>query len=331
MNLNFFDVYDKQRLFSVATEVQIYEHCLKEKLKLGDWYCSVVRPPGVVDNNPSLTFTISNNKIYWKDWGYGLQGDVIDFIKAFYREQTMTFAIKKFLSEFSNSKDMTTAIEKERAKRLVTYTTKPYEQKELSYWKQADVDLTALMLYNTALVDKVFDAETGDLLFYSSSQSPIFVAEKLGLSEKSFQLYRPFETIRGRKFRNQFQDSHILFGLHQLIDNKDFKTKACIITKSNKDMITINSAGIDSIGITSESILISNIHIKYLCEKYGMDNIYTWFDNDEAGIKLAAKYKRIYGCKPIFVPHKFADKAKDPFSFAVHYNEEFEKHLVNLH
>lgn len=319
MNLNFSEIYDKKRLLSVASEKQIYEFLLKEPLVDGEFYYSIVRPPGVVDNNPSLSFMVANNKIYWRDWGYGLQGDVIDFLKHYYREN-MTNAIKRFISEYKMPKTETeSTILVQRERRKIRYETTPFTAYDLNYWIQYGVTINTLDRMNVANVKTVFDDKTGKVLYTASEYNPAYVYEKLGFSEKSFQIYRPLLDDY-RKFRNQFVDhTNVLFNGNLFLKQK--RSSSCVITKSGKDTLVFLGHDIDAIGVTTESgINIDELTIRELKAMY--KNVYTWFDNDLQGVTASAKYKNKFSTLSLLVPLEYTN-CKDPSDLRKYHKDVF--------
>ena len=70
-----------------------------------------------------------------------------------------------------------------------------------------------------------------------------------------------------------------------------------IITKSYKDALCLRTYNIEAIGVPSETYLMTKE--EFFNFKINFDVVFTNFDYDRTGIRLANKYKRVHGCLPL--------------------------------
>lgn len=111
----------------------------------------------------------------------------------------------------------------------------------------------------------------------------------------NYQLYFP-KREKGYKFRQSIGD--IIFGYNQLPQTGHI----LIITKSMKDVKCINKMGKDigmyAVGMMSETQMIPEDVLKDLLLRF--DYVFTLFDFDRAGIRLARKYEKKYNIPFLF-------------------------------
>lgn len=102
--------------------------------------------------------------------------------------------------------------------------------------------------------------------------------------------------------------------------------KILFITKSYKDILIFNLLGYWAIAPNSENSYIPEPVMKKLKERF--ENIYTWFDNDLAGIKGALQFSERFDLRMNYNP---VDEPKDPSDYVEVYSlNDFDLLIANF-
>ena len=171
-----------------------------------------------------------------------------------------------------------------------------FESYDLIYWNQFYIGKDTLEKYNVFPISKYYINKDSDIpmVFNADKFAYVYLEKKDGVLTK--KIYQPFN--KRRKFINTHKYS-VHDGYRQLPGVGD----VLIITKSRKDVMSIyQNTPYNTIGIQGETILIKNSVIEEYKRRF--NTVVTLFDNDEAGYKLAKKYKERYNIRSIFIPEK---------------------------
>jgi hypothetical protein len=293
-----------------VSELDIFFHYLGQEVKLGRPIVSPLRQ----EKHPSFNLyqSPSNGKIYYKDFG-DERGDCFNFVmKLFgcsFPEALQTVA-QDFSIDLGVKRDVS-GIRREKKIRIpqifiIPKKEFPYARKEwttdsLDLWIKVNVTTEILLEYNTWSVDKVKikkrDSEEWFIL-KGTEQDPIYCFDYENGTKK---FYRPKVKDKKFKFMSNLCTKDI-FGLKQLKQEvaKNGKVKVLIICAGQKDCLSLyGSIGIRGIALNSESASITKeLFIELL--QYA-ENILVCYDNDETGIKNAAKIKQDIGIDNIFL------------------------------
>ena len=120
-----------------------------------------------------------------------------------------------------------------------------------------------------------------------------------------WKIYQPLESRERKWFTNA--NKHHVQGHAQLPRTGD----GLFITSSHKDIIALRKLGFFAIAPSSESTPLDEGLIEEYKERFG--HLTLFYDNDEQGIKSAAKHAELYGCKSMTVP--IMSQTKDPSDF----------------
>jgi hypothetical protein len=132
--------------------------------------------------------------------------------------------------------------------------------------------------------------------------------------KEKIKIYRPFAN-RKEKFRNNYYGG-LLEGWNQLPSQGEY----CIITKSRKDVMTLYSLGIPSVGVRSETTLISANALNLLKNRFKY--IISYMDNDTTGLEMNAKISATFNIPNMNNP---IDKPKDASDWTKENKNEYEE------
>lgn len=175
------------------------------------------------------------------------------------------------------------------------------EEEDVKYWAQYNISEEILKLFDIRKCCKVWINE--EMFAEGIPGNPIY-----RYKEKSkMKIYRPFAK-RKEKFRNNYYGG-LLEGWNQLPE----KGEVVVITKSRKDVMTLYSLGIPSVGVRSETTLISGNSFNLLKSRF--NKIISYMDNDRTGIEMNKKIEELfkipYICNPENKPKDASDWMKE--------------------
>lgn len=153
-------------------------------------------------------------------------------------------------------------------------TTRDFTKLDLEYWSNLGVEKAILEKYKLKSISSY--TWTDKKPFYTKNESVAFVFELQG----NFKLYIPNQTEIGIKKNVLPPFPTGIFGFEQLGTGK---IKNLIICAGEKDTITANSRGFNSVTFGSETSNPKDEEIKKL--QSVCDNLFVCYDNDEPGEK----------------------------------------------
>lgn len=175
-----------------------------------------------------------------------------------------------------------------------------FNKSDFDYWNSFGITEEILNFYD---VKKVHTAWINGISWYLyKNDDPCYRYKEKG----RFKLYRPLTINKKNKFRSNLYGG-ILEGYNQL----PLSGEKLIITKGMKDVMTLHSVGFNAVAVRSENTPISENAFNLLKERF--NEIYLWFDADEAGINGAAKMSNVFKIPMITHDLKFGKDPSDIF------------------
>lgn len=286
-------VNKKARILKYVSEIDIFRKYCPYDFDMGKLFCSPLRK----DNTPSfMIFYTALGGVLYKDFGNNEVGDCFTFIQNILKlhsfreildlvERDMLLDSKTVLKPLVAN----TVIRESNLRKPLQIKSRKWVNKDLDYWSQFGITLKTLNLFRVVPVKFIF---IGDKILTCDEHAYAYCEFKDNVV--SYKIYQPFN--KKYKWLNNHTKS-----VHQGYEQLPKKGNLLLITKSLKDVMSLHEVcAINSIAVQSESILIKDSVISEYLSRY--DEIYTLFDNDEAGKKLAAEYKDIYDIPSLFIP-----------------------------
>jgi len=299
-------LFAERDILERVDEYALYCHYLDKEIIIGAKYHSPIRPASLYDDDPS--FGIYERKLgqgphefLWKDQAIGKCGDIFDLVVLLYNFETRRKAMDKILHDFCIQECGVMATIPMRTERVyaecthIEVSSKPFTKTDFTYWKQFNITEQILNRYNTTAVRHFWLTE--------EQKTPSY-PKGLGYSYRiwdKYQLYFPYAYSKRQKFRSNLTNICVP-GFLQL----QRRGELCIITKSFKDVMCLDSFGYEAVSPRGESILLPQECIAWLKRQY--KHVLVLFDND-------MKHKGDeYPFPKIYVP-KLIDFDKDPSDF----------------
>lgn len=312
--LNILPQLTKSYLLQRITQEEIMEYytgiAVTEYTMLGNSFTSPIR----IDNDPTCNYYYAiNNKresrLKLRDWNGSFHGDIFDVASHFTKINIKTaqgfnlllnkiaydFNIHKYTNGIERAKLESTLNEYSRQTELKVFKVVPrsWNEYDKRYWyDRFGIDAQLLRIGKVIPVDRL-EIEGKDGYFHKQytyfSKDPAYAyygGKVNGII--IWKIYFPLREGRRRFLTN--------YAFIQGLDIFE-PCKIGIITKSLKDVLTFKTLGVQSVGIPSETYVMTKDEYFDLWSK--SDILFTNFDYDRAGILLANKYKKIHNCHPI--------------------------------
>lgn len=282
---------DRDSVLSRTTEEAIFEHYLRVPFKVGKLFCNPFRE----DRNPTCSFFISDF-VGFKDWQGWFVGDCFGLVRKLYNctyEEALVHICEDM--RLNNVPAVLTPITREPPKpKELRVKRRDWEEHDKAFWSSFGIDESTLAKFSVAAVEKVWLED--DILYTNKVNDPCYVYHFI---DYEYKLYFP---IRGKDGRSKFiTNCKRLQGFSQL----DPLRPLCIITKSMKDVMVLDTFGINAVAPSSENGLIAEEIMEHLKERYVLVFL---FDNDETGKKWGNANAEKYNVPAIYLPQ---DVAKD--------------------
>lgn len=284
----------KEQILTHKSEEDLFYMYMKIYPKKGRLYKSPLRE----DKHPTCAFYRGSKGLYFKDFALDKSYNIIDVVMELYNLSYYK-ALKKIASDIGliDQKDGAPIIYLNKHSPVIDKITetesctieveiKEFSESEIEYWKQYNIDLELLKLFNVYSIKKVF--LNGILHSSSSKNNPIFgyYFGKHKITKKDlWKLYFPNKT----KYRFLL-NNNIVQGIHQI---KDVYSDYIVITKSYKDVISMRSFGIYAIAPQSESVVLNQKLVDYLKSHF---KLLIWNgDWDRTGKSFMINNRKKYG------------------------------------
>lgn len=256
---------------------------------------SLFRSPLRNDKNPTCSFfRNSKGKLIFKDFATGQYLDCWNVVMTIYncsfrdaiRIVANDFGIVKNSSLTKNKGKIDTSIprveEKEFSK--IQVEIQEFTDLELKWWAKYGITPEILKKFNVFSCKHVF--LNGKLISKSQQHCPIFgYYGKKYHGEELWKIYYPKR--KEYRFMGNYPAKKM-----QGYDQLPKTGKICIITKAQKDVMTLYSFGIPACAPNSETVIPSDAIIEDLKKRFKY--VIALWDNDYTGITFLNKFKRKY-------------------------------------
>ena len=246
------------------------------------------------EKTPSMCIYIDKNNIYkFKDFSSGTGGDAIALVQNLFNLPNRGSASYKIIEDYNqyvlNNGHNAIKSYKQHSKFKVTdYEMRHWNTLDQKYWMGYHIGSRLLSKYNVVPLEYYIMQKTDD----NNVMSSITIKGNYiyGYFREDGTLYKIYQPkVKDSKF---IKVRDYIQGSEQLTNEKPY----LIITSSLKDLMAYNKLKIinsECIAPDSENTIIPENIMNNISSKY--KGICVLFDNDEAGIRAAERYKSKYG------------------------------------
>ena len=272
----------KAEIFNKFREIEVLSSIFPEIKNLPYKMSSPFRE----DKNPSFCFfSPDGNRIFYKDFGTGEAGNLINFLCKYWNctfRDTINRLADLLISK-NNVNISKTALKILTSKEIVTKTklqvvTRPWRDYDLEYWKSYGVEkkwLKYAEIYPISyeIIVKQTDTKESKYIFPTDKYAYCFVERKEG--NLQLKIYQPYSQ---HKWCSKMDRSVI--GMWTKIPEEGDKVVIC---SSLKDALCLScQMHIPALCLQGEGYSMSDTAIKELKRRY--KKVYILFDNDKAGL-----------------------------------------------
>jgi hypothetical protein len=269
----------------------VFEHFCKLDTKLVGQNIKIKSPFNPAETNPSFCIYVKGNKYCFKDFSTDNGGNHIEFVKLIYNCDAMQ-AATIMLEEYNKTVglDDERFIKPEGRYEVTSYQERKWTNLDAEYWTQFKIDSNTLNHYDVRPIESyIMEKENAPDVTMKS-------AYFYGYFRSSGELYKIYQP---KNKENKFikVNSYI-----QGTDQLKFDKPNLIICSSLKDIMALSKFGYNAefVAPDSENTMIPSGSIAMYKDRYKA--ICTLFDYDEAGIRSADKYKKLYGINKVILP-----------------------------
>lgn len=279
----------KTTILERITQEQIMERYLEVPVDTETFYQNPLRP----DRRPGCRYYYNNQgKLYFHDWGK-FHWDCFAVVQYRYGLSFIE-ALKKISHDFSLRDIEATHFEKYQApvkvREEVKVCVRNWEKVDLDFWKKGNIDVDTLKAYDIYPL-KAFWINNEYYKCWKNDPTYCYY-----FGQGLYKLYFPArKEMRFWQNINQTTDD-LTQGWNKLPTNGDL----LFITKSYKDVVSMSTFGLVADAVLSETHLISSARMANYKNRF--KTIYTLFDADQAGRRLAIKFLNVHGVPPLFFP-----------------------------
>ncbi len=314
---------NKDLILSTLTEEQIFGFYIGSEIKSKKLFRSKLRN----DKNPTCSmYRNKSGSLIYKDFATDQYLNCFGYVMELFRCDYYT-ALRIIANDFNIVHDDSFVrnsgriipkefkIEEKEFSRI-QIEVKDFSEQELKWWEKFGITKEILNKYNVYSCKHVF--LNGQLIAKSQQHCPIF-----GYYGKKYQGNELWKIYFPKRKESRFMGNYPskkMQGYEQLPKSGEI----CVITKSQKDCMTLYSLGIPACAPNSETVIPSENIIKDLKSRFKY--IICLWDNDYTGISFLNKFKKKYPeLIYTWIPRKLG--AKDISDF---YKENGKQKTLNL-
>ena len=273
---------------------RVFEHYLNltEKLTGQDIKMKSIFNPR--EKTPSMCIYLDRNGIYkYKDFSSGNGGDAISLVQTLFNLPTRGSASYKIVEDYNqyvlnNGYNPIKSYKQHSKFKVTDYEMRHWNTLDQKYWMGFHIGSRLLSRYNVVPLEYYIMQKTDE----NDSVSSMTIKGNYiyGYFREDGTLYKIYQPkVKESKF---IKVRDYIQGTEQLVFDKPY----LIITSSLKDLMAYHKLKIsnsEAIAPDSENTMIPENIMNSISSKY--QGVCVLFDNDEAGIRAAEKYKLRYG------------------------------------
>jgi hypothetical protein len=272
----------------------VFEHYLNLTEKLTGQDIKMKSIFNTREKTPSMCIYLDRNGIYkYKDFSSGNGGDAISLVQTLFNLPSRGSASYKIVEDYNqyvlNNDYNPIKSYKQHSKFKVTdYEMRHWNTLDQKYWMGFHIGSRLLSRYNVVPLEYYIMQKTDE----NDSVSSMTIKGNYiyGYFREDGTLYKIYQPkVKESKF---IKVRDYIQGTEQLVFDKPY----LIITSSLKDLMAYHKLKIsnsEAIAPDSENTMIPENIMSSISSKY--QGVCVLFDNDEAGIRAAEKYKLRYG------------------------------------
>lgn len=282
---------NKDIILSQITEEQIFSFYIGSEVKNKKLFRSKLRN----DKNPTCSMYRNKSKtLIYKDFATNQSLNCFGYVMELFNCDYYT-ALKIIANDFGIIKNNSLVKNKgkiiskdfkieEKEFSKIQVEIQDFTELELKWWNRYGITKDILNKYNVYSCKHVF--LNGDLIAKSQQHCPIF-----GYYGKKYQGNELWKIYFPKRKESRFLGNYPSEKM-QGYDQLPKTGKLCVITKSQKDCMTLASLGIPACAPNSETVIPKESIINDLKNRFKY--IICLWDNDYTGITFLNKFKRKY-------------------------------------
>src|SRR6266403_1437679 len=297
----------KDYILTKISQEEIFEKYLGISIQTDSLFTSPLRK----DKNPTCGFKYNiNGKLRLKDFSGHFHGDCFDVVAKKLNIDANTkigfnivldniaqvFNLHKY-SEGNTTNSLSNLDEeyfkKVKSKSIIQIKDRQWNKYDIEYWKKFNISIKVLNYFNVYPCEKIWLNNETNYTYKANDLSYAY-----NFDNNEYKIYFP-----NRSIIRFLSNTSILQGINKLTCGK-----ACVITKSYKDVMTLKNFGIDAVAPSSETHLISRQDYTFIKQRY--DFIFSLMDYDNTGIRMSRLLQKTYNIQPLYFTDRLWNRKK---------------------
>lgn len=282
-----YDLVDVPREWVFENYLNLTEKLTGQSIKIKSIF-------NIREKTPSMYIYMDRNNIYkFKDFSSGNGGDAISLVQILFNLPTRGSASFKIIEDYNqyvlnNGYNPIKSYKQHSKFKVVDYEMRHWNTLDQKYWMGYGIGSRLLSRYNVSpLAHYVMQKMDDSDIISSMTIKGNYIYGYFREDGTLYKIYQP--KVKDSKF---IKVRDYIQGSEQLMYDKPY----LIITSSLKDLMAYTKLKItnsEAIAPDSENTMIPENIMNSISSKY--QKVCVLFDNDEAGIKAAERYKSKYG------------------------------------
>lgn len=318
----------KSFILKRLTQEEIFEYYLNVEVQTERHFRNPLRK----DDNPTCNFSYHGEKLRFRDWSWPRALDCFDVVMKMYN-LSFDESLKRIAADFNlTEEDKNTdavmrfkeikRVEGTKSRTRIRVRLSSFTEQDKMYLSKHGVHGEQCKKYNVKPIDRVW--VRGNLIWGYHDQDPA-IGYYLGLDDNDMELWKIY--YYSRDSQRFVCNTNKIQGWEQLPETG----RVCVITKSLKDVMTLDYFNIPAIAPQGESNIFSENKAKDLKQRF--DHVVSLYDFDRAGVTSANRLRRRFGIPPLFLTDgRFNTEnyaAKDISDFVKYNGEQRARGLIH--
>lgn len=287
----------KELILESIPQEEIFRKYLGIEVEYNELLCSPIRR----DVNPTCSFKWFDGKLYFRDFSEVRAKDCFNVVQEvfscnFYAALHIIARDFNIIQStgstgYTRSSVDTPSNSKGNSKSIIQVRKCRFRRDDINYLRSYHINSKICKRYNVYSVDNVW--LNGERIWTYRRSDPA-IGYYFGLDKQGNQKWKIYFYKRKDRFRF-LTNTNRINGWIQIPEEGDL----LIITKALKDVMCLDVFGIPAIAMQSETTIPYDYIIGELQNRF--TDIYTLFDFDKTGIRMANIIKREYDIKPLLL------------------------------
>ena len=321
------------------SDIQLSDHGILDRyLNLSKIPCTITSPFRSNDKNPSFRIFNNKNRIYWKDFGTGEHGTVVDLLARMWNISYKD-AIERIVDDtdlplpnYSLVRQYKGRIKYGGGGSIIRVATRKWKKHDYEFWESFGITISMCEFCNVYPISRIFFEKKDEPTKNINADKYAYAYFEWKDDKCTIKVYQPYS--QKRKWFSSHDKSTWDLWRQAMTWAQTQSDNACIITSSRKDAMCLwQNLKIPAVSLQGEGYIPKQHVMQQVLDTF--KTVYLWYDNDYSRVdgsnpgqdnakKLMEQYPEL---KNICIPEIY--KSKDPSDLYKNWGGEMLKMIFN--